>query len=142
MNSEYGWTVFVPGNPVAQPRHRVSARGGFARTYLPKGHPVHAYKKAVHDAAVAAGLPVFSGPVDVEIAAVFALPKSWSKKKRDAMACSLHTHKPDADNIAKAVLDALSAFWTDDAQVAVLRVRKTWSMGWHPGTHIRIREAT
>ena len=142
MTSEYGWTVFVSGTPVAQPRHRVSARGGFARTYLPKGHPVHAYKKAVHDAAVAAGLPVFSGPVDVEIAAVFALPKSWSKQKRDAMACSLHTQKPDADNIAKAVLDALSAFWTDDAQVAVLRVRKTWSMGWHPGTHIRIREAT
>ena len=134
--------IFVPGNPVAQPRHRVSARGGFARTYLPKGHPVHAYKKAVHDAAVAAGLPVFSGPVDVEIAAVFGLPKSWSKTKRDAMASTLHTQKPDADNIAKAVLDALSAFWTDDAQVSVLRVRKTWSMGWHPGTHIRIREAT
>ena len=134
--------IFVPGNPVAQPRHRVSARGGFARTYLPKNHPVNAYKKAVHDAAVAAGLPVFTGPVDVEIAAVFALPKSWSNKKRAAMACTLHTHKPDADNIAKAVLDALSAFWTDDAQVSVLRVRKTWSMGWHPGTHIRIREAT
>jgi len=109
---------------------------------LPKKHPVHGYKRAVHEAAVAAGLLVFTGPVDVEIAAVFAMPKSWSKKKRDAMACSLHTQKPDADNIAKAVLDALSAFWTDDAQVAVLRVRKTWSMGWHPGTHIRIREAT
>ena len=50
--------------------------------------------------------------------------------------------KPDADNIAKAVLDALSAFWQDDAQVAVLRVRKMWSVSWQAGTHIRIREAT
>ena len=134
--------IFVLGTPVAQPRHRVSARGGFARTYLPKKQPVHAYKRAVHEAAVAAGLPVFSGPVEVEIAAVFGLPKSWSKAKRDSMACSPHTHKPDADNIAKAVLDALAAFWTDDAQVAVLRVRKMWSASWQAGTHIRIREAT
>ena len=141
MSSEYGWTVFVQGTPVAQPRHRVSARGGFARTYLPKKHPVHAYKKAVHEAAVTAGLPVFAGPVDVEIAAVFAIPKSWSKKKRDALACELHAQKPDADNIAKAVLDALSAFWQDDAQVAVLRVRKMWSVSWQAGTHIRIRKA-
>ena len=142
MSSEQGWSVFVQGTPVAQPRHRVSARGGFARTYLPKKHPVHAYKRAVHEAAVAAGLPVFAGPVDVEIAAVFAMPKSWSKKKRDALACELHAQKPDADNIAKAVLDALSAFWKDDAQVAVLRVRKMWSVSWQAGTHIRNREAT
>ena len=142
MNSEYGWTVFVPGTPVAQPRHRVSARGGFARTYLPKKHPVHAYKKAVHEAAVAAGLPVFTGPVDVEIAAVFAMPKSWSKSKRGYWLHRLHTQKPDADNVAKAVLDALAAFWNDDAQVAVLRIRKTWSVDVHSGTHIRIREAT
>ena len=134
--------IFIPGTPVAQPRHRVSARGGFARTYLPKKHPVHAYKRAVHEAAVAAGLPVFSGPVDVEIAAVFSMPKSWSKKKRDALACDLHAQKPDADNVAKAILDALSAFWRDDAQVAVLRVRKMWSVSWQAGTHIRIREAT
>ena len=134
--------IFVPGNPVAQPRNRVSARGDIVRVYVPKKHPVNAFKQAVHEAAVAAGVPVFTGPVDVEIAAVFEMPKSWSKAKREAMACSLHTQKPDADNIAKAVLDALSAFWTDDAQVSVLRVRKTWSMGWHPGTHIRIREAT
>ena len=133
--------IFIPGTPVAQPRHRVSARGGFARTYLPNKHPVHAYKRAVHEAAVAAGLPVFSGPVDVEIAAVFSMPKSWSKKKRDALACDLHAQKPDADNIAKSILDALSAFWRDDAQVAVLRVRKMWSVSWHAGTHIRIREA-
>lgn len=127
---------------MAQPRHRVSARGGFARTYLPKKHPVHAYKQSVHHAAVAAGLPVFVGPVDVEIAAVFEMPKSWSKTKRETFACDYHTQKPDADNVAKAVLDALAAFWHDDAQVAVLRVRKTWSVSWQAGTHIRIRRAT
>jgi Holliday junction resolvase RusA-like endonuclease len=35
------------------------------------------------------------------------------------------TVKPDADNIAKAVLDALNGFaWEDDAQVTALKVYK------------------
>lgn len=41
-----------------------------------------------------------------------------------------HTGKPDADNLAKAVLDALTqlgAFWRDDSQVARLAVRKGYS---------------
>ncbi len=37
--------ISVPNG--AQPRHRVSARGGFARTYLPKKHPVHEYKRRI-----------------------------------------------------------------------------------------------
>lgn len=35
-----------------------------------------------------------------------------------------HCRKPDGDNVAKSVLDALSDWWVDDAQVSVLRVEK------------------
>ena len=139
MNEKHG--IEIPGTPVAQPRHRVSSRGGFARTYLPKGHPVHAYKKAVHEAAVAAGLPVFTGPVDVEIAAVFAMPKSWSKKKRAALLHSPHCQKPDLDNLAKAVLDGLLPVIGDDCRVWQFDVlRKLWAE--HGGVGITIEELT
>ncbi|MGV2337649.1 MAG UNVERIFIED_CONTAM: RusA family crossover junction endodeoxyribonuclease [Planctomycetaceae bacterium] len=117
----------VPGPPVAQPRHRISTRGGFAQTYLPSDHPVHVYKKAI--ALQAVGYVVFAGAVEVRIVAWFPMPTSWSKKKRREHDFRWHTQKPDADNVGKAVLDALSEHWTDDCQVAILTVQKRWYSG-------------
>jgi Holliday junction resolvase RusA-like endonuclease len=42
------------------------------------------------------------------------MPKSWSKKKRYAMAGSWHTGKPDLDNLLKALMDALNKSDSDD----------------------------
>ena len=53
--------IEIPGTPVEQPRNRVSARGGFARTYLPKKHPVHDYKRRI--AEYTEDWPVFVGPL-------------------------------------------------------------------------------
>jgi Holliday junction resolvase RusA-like endonuclease len=121
------FTLTIPGPPVAQPRHRISTRGGFAKTYLPKDHPVHVFKQAIR--LQAAGGVVFSGPVGVTIRAYFPMPASWSKKKQRQHALRWHTQKPDGDNLAKAVLDALSEHWTDDCQVCWLSVRKRWYSG-------------
>ena len=129
------WKIIVPGNPVAQPRHRVSSIGGRTRTYLPSKHPVHAFKQAIK--MIAAMGPVYEGPVSVHIEAFFGVPKSWSQKKRDAYFCKSHTQKPDADNVAKAVLDALCDHWKDDCQVFRLEVVKFWGP---PQTIITVRE--
>jgi len=118
------WTIVVPGNPVAQPRHRVSSIGGRARTYLPSKHPVHAFKEAIRLAAK--GGPIFECPVWVGITATFAMPQSWTKAKRAKLDDTPHAQKPDADNVAKAVLDALSGHWDDDCQVYELSVEKRW----------------
>ena len=118
------WTIIVPGNPVAQPRHRVSSIGGRARTYLPSKHPVHAYKQAIK--MIAARETVYKGPVWVGITATFAMPQSWTKAKRTKLDDTPHAQKPDADNVAKAVLDALSGHWDDDCQVYELSVEKRW----------------
>ena len=49
------------------------------------------------------------------------LPKSTPKR----VLSEPDTHKPDADNIAKIVLDALNGVaWLDDAQVTSLTVVK------------------
>lgn len=54
-----------------------------------------------------------------------------------------HTGTPDADNLAKAIMDALTQLrvWKDDAQVAHLIVRKLYDDGRGPGCLVSIREA-
>lgn len=54
----------------------------------------------------------------------FEMPPSWSKKKKNRMAFSPHVNKPDADNICKAIFDAM---FEDDSIVYDYRVSKFWS---------------
>ena len=133
----------VPGEPVGQPRHRVSTIGGQARMYLPTNHPVHDYKAAIRTEFIteAKVWRTIRGPVHVGIYLWFAMPASWSKKKRAAHAGQYHAQKPDTDNVVKAVLDALTDcyVWRDDSQVASCVVIKRWA-GSEPTTLIEIVE--
>lgn len=68
-------------------------------------------------------------PVAVRIEAVYGIPKSYSKKKRErALNGELApTKKPDADNIAKVVCDALNGVaYVDDTQVIDLHIVKSF----------------
>jgi Holliday junction resolvase RusA-like endonuclease len=128
-------TFSVPGDPVPQPRPRVSTAGGFARAYVPKDHPIHAYRQAVAVAAQAAGVLQATGPVSIIIDAVFARPKSHLNKsgvKPNAPALP----RPDVDNLGKAVLDALQDVMGDDTNVSRLLVEKSW--GTEGRTTVRI----
>lgn len=115
----------VPGDPVPQPRPRVSTRGGFARAYVPKTHPVHAYRQAVAAAARAAGLADTGEPLNVVIDAVFGRPKSHMNKS-GVKATAPGLPRPDVDNIGKAVLDALQDVIGDDTNVSRLVVEKSY----------------
>ena len=129
-------TFSVPGNPVPQPRPRVSTRGGFARAYVPSKHPVHHYRTQLATAARDAGLTATGDPLDVVIDAVFERPKSHMRKsgvKPDAPKLP----RPDVDNVAKAVLDALQDVMGDDSMVARLVVEKSY--GDEARTTVRIQ---
>ena len=65
--------------------------------------------------------------IHVKIAVYYKPPKSYSKKKSRELIDNVRGYmcKPDADNIAKAVLDALNGvIWVDDKQVVELTVKK------------------
>lgn len=123
---EYSLVVTVPGRPVPQPRSRITRRGP-PRAYVPKEHPVHAYRSMIATAAKALGCFPTHQPVCVEIAAVFKRPKSHIGKggvKPGAPVVPV----ADVDNLAKAILDSLNGVaYADDKLVSKLVVTKEYS---------------
>ena len=74
--------------------------------------------------AVVGAVPPAEEVNELRIIAYFEPPKSWSKKKRCAAIGERHRVKPDFDNIAKAVADAL---WpNDDSGIADARISKRY----------------
>jgi len=128
-------TFTIPGEPVPQPRPRVSTRGGFARAYVPKDHAVHAYRQAVAAAARAASVADTGEPLNVVIDAVFSRPKSHLNAA-GVKPTAPRLPRPDVDNLAKAVLDALQDVIGDDTCVGRLVVEKTY--GSEARTTVRI----
>ena len=119
----------VPGEPQGKGRARVGTIAGHARMFTPA--KTVAYEGLIAMAArdaMGRTLP-FDGACVVEVDAVFAVPQSWSKKKRaEALAGVLRpTKKPDGDNVLKAVCDGINGIvWADDAQAVDQRIRKVY----------------
>lgn len=69
-------------------------------------------------------------PLKATVTAFFTVPRSTSKKKAAAMDGTPHIKRPDADNVAKAILDALNGHaYNDDSAIAMLTVRKYQTTG-------------
>lgn len=80
-------------------------------------------------------------PLSVSITAFYEVPKSYSKKKKQEMLDGqlYPTKKPDIDNIAKCVLDALNKLaYRDDTQVVKLHMEKHYAE--IPRVEVEIRE--
>ena len=122
------YDVFVPGDPKGQPRPRAFAFHGKARVYDP-GTAEH-WKSQIA-LAFPLAIQTYSGPVTVLLHFAFKRPKGHLRRDGSVKptAETYHTGKPDCDNAAKAVLDALTTLgaWGDDAQVARLVVGKTYA---------------
>ncbi|WP_165072931.1 MULTISPECIES: RusA family crossover junction endodeoxyribonuclease [unclassified Desulfovibrio] len=106
--------------PTAQQRARHGVVNGHSMTY--KSGSQRAAERTL-DALLAPHAPEvpMSGAVVLEFRAVFPPPQSVSKKARAAMLRGQiqHVKKPDLDNLAKQLKDAMSRlqFWGDDRQV-------------------------
>ncbi len=130
----------VPGAPHGKGRPRASSRGGFVRMYTPAA--TQAYETLIaKQAAFARGdWPVMATPMSLRVAAYHPIPASWSKRKQQqALAGDLIPGKPDLDNVAKAVLDALNGVvYLDDKQVVRLVAEKRYSF--EPRVEVYVHE--
>lgn len=139
-------SFFARGEPKGQPRPRAFAFRGKARVFDPG--TAEAWKQAVVVALrdEYGAVETITVPVQVHISLYFPRPKSHYRTGKNAHlrrddAPEYHTAKPDADNAAKAILDALTIaeLWKDDAQVCRLTVIKLYANG-HAGAQIDIQE--
>lgn len=116
----------VPGEPKGKGRPRMTRSG---HTYTPKDTEV--YENLVRHSFLGryADFTPIEGSLTVIINAVYSIPKSVSKKKRQQMLNReiRPTKKPDVDNITKAILDSLNQItYRDDSQVTSLIVTKEY----------------
>jgi len=132
--------IVVPGHPVGKGRAR-SAR-------LPNGRTIHytpAKTRTWEGIARSLAMDKMRGraplecPVRLSLIITFAIPDSWPQWKRAlALAGRIEpTVKPDADNVEKAVKDALNGVaWRDDCQVVSGTKEKLY--GPQPGVRILV----
>lgn len=122
---------FVDGKPQGKGRAKYSARGSFVRAYTPA--KTRTYEQHIKECAQnALGCPTneFMGEVRMIVVSYFEPPKTASKKKKALMIGKLipYLKKPDLDNIAKSVCDALNGvLYEDDSQIVSLHISKSYA---------------
>lgn len=128
----------IPGNPV--PFARAGSFGTRRFTPPKQRDYMLEVRRIAHDAM--AGAAPFAGPVSVHVDAYYELPASWSKKKRAAaLESPWKPSRPDCDNLAKAIMDAIGGnpsldqtdglgaiVFGDDAAVCRLIVEKRFGL--------------
>jgi Holliday junction resolvase RusA-like endonuclease len=132
--------TFIFGDPKGQPRARAFARkmGATHVARMYDSDVADAWKRAV-DLGIERELRAAAVPVDpvgafeVKLTFFFRRPKSHYGKAGHVKASAPvnHVSKPDADNLAKLVLDRITRggrIWRDDSQVAKLKVEKYWAI--------------
>ena len=121
--------LHIEPQPKERPKARVVTAKGkkpFAQIYTPK--TTAEYEQKVANAwKTANGDQPFEGPVVVRMVIGLPIPKSISKKRREAMLAMKErpTKTPDVDNLAKSIMDALNHLaYKDDSHVVSLTVKK------------------
>lgn len=116
----------IPGEPTGKGRPRVSKFG----TYTP-AKTVN-YENLVKEMFVLSKQVMIPDKpqLHAEIGCFYSIPESASNKKKELMKLGeiRPTKKPDCDNVAKIILDALNKVaYMDDSQVVQLIVHKWYS---------------
>ena len=133
-------TFRVDGQPHAKGRPRFTRKGGFVRAYTDE--KTLAYESIIRLAAQKSmgGSEPLKTALDAFIYISFAVPLSYSKKRKEACLNGLerHTKKPDIDNVVKAVLDGCDkVIFENDSQIINLYVTKKYG---EPYVEVLIRE--
>ena len=133
--------AFVPGTPVpwARTTSHVTGNGKIRRNTPTR------YRGWKGAAATLFGYTWKSsrpheGPIRVDVLAVYKLPQ----RKPQLPIRTWRPHRPDIDNVGKAVLDALTdaRLVRDDCQVVSLHLLSVYgAAGEAPGVHVRVSDS-
>lgn len=118
-------TIVIQGPPHGKGRPRFGA----GHVYTPVATKNYETGVALLAKSEMRGGRMFEGPLHIDLRAVFAIPKSWHGNQRAAAIRGeiRPTVKPDADNILKAIKDALNGIaYRDDAQIVSVNVSKVY----------------
>jgi Holliday junction resolvase RusA-like endonuclease len=119
----------IPGVAVPKARARTVAQGGRVHSYTPEA--TKAWEQAVQWAAKP-HRPESPLTCPLAVAMVFYLPRPQRCKRE------YPSVRPDIDNYAKAILDALNGvMWADDGQIVQLTASKSYG---EPRVEIEIQE--
>lgn len=122
------WQCDVIGEAIPKGRPRGRIRGKTVQMYTPERTEIgEAFARLCWITQV--GVTLLAGPLQVRIITRKRIPKSWPDylKRAAERGRKRPTGKPDADNLAKLVLDALNGVaWLDDGQVVDLTISKRY----------------
>lgn len=132
-------TIRLDGPPRGKGRPRFGRRGSFVAVWTDK--KTAAYEELLAAAGIDAMKrePPHLRALTVRIEAGMPVPVSWSLKKQAAALAGdiCHIGKPDFDNLAKCVGDALNKIvWKDDSQIIGCYFRKYYSVD--PGLTVSV----
>lgn len=119
----------VYGEPVAKGRPRFARMGNFIKAFTPK-KTIDAENDFKLQSLQYKPVTPTEMPLKIEILIFRAIPVSFSKKKQEQAANGeiRPITKPDCDNYAKLILDAMNGiFFSDDSQVISLNIEKYYS---------------
>lgn len=128
--------LFFPFYPTPKGRPRFTRTG---HAYTPK--KTSDYEQNIADYYKLHNGIFFEGPIEVKIIFYMPIPKGTPKRVLNIMKEGdyPHTKKPDLDNLAKAMLDALNGVaFTDDSNITALKLSKTYNTS--PGIWLAIKE--
>ena len=125
------FSMVIIGKPMGKERPRFARMGNFVKTYTPGKTKLRESEIQVLARQEMKGKEIFTGALEVSMNVGFPIPKSWSKKKTKEATDGIlkPITKPDLDNIAKLVLDALNGIvYKDDSQVVELSISKFYTV--------------
>ena len=134
------FTAVIHQAPLGKGRPRATVQGGRARVYTPTATADWEHFAALElraaflDGCAPEAANYMAGPLGCEIVAVFPRTAELLRKVKAGYKYPTwrlpHAVKPDADNVAKSVLDAIekAGIILDDKQIALLTVGKHYAM--------------
>jgi Holliday junction resolvase RusA-like endonuclease len=131
-------------DPIAWARPRAMAQVDPATNkpqirFFPQKSNARWAKDFAEVASMSAPETILTGPLRVDSLSVLRRPQRLMRRS-DPPGLIEHESKPDSDNLRKAILDALKAWWRDDAQVCAGQSLKAYAeKGGLPRTIVRVR---